>query len=39
MHASVDLFLAALVFGLGFHIAGGVITWIAGIIGASRPRN
>jgi succinate dehydrogenase/fumarate reductase cytochrome b subunit len=34
-HPSIELFLAGLVFGAGFHIAGGVVSFVADLLGRS----
>lgn len=36
-HASLELFLMGLVFGLGFHVAGAVIDLAASVLGRRRP--
>jgi hypothetical protein len=36
LHPSLDLFLGGLVFGLGFHVAGAVIDFVASVLGRRR---
>jgi high-affinity nickel permease len=38
MHPSLELFLVGLVFGLGFHVAGSVLSFIVALLGGAGGR-